>query len=530
MKITKPIIIIMLLFFSNIVLTNGRTFVESTEGTFDYTTRTLRQVFYAEGYHFIFYLDSEDFLVYRSSSDGNSFSDKIIIAENLWSLTDFSLKLDENKHVHLVYSTIQGDTKPDYVMFYHNGVINEKGEIDWLNKVKISSHPSDTPFLSLNSLGHPVIVYRSLYADNFQFIVSEDPLGENWSDPLTIHSWESSQPDYYPSVYGLDNEELMFIYWDGKTDRVYSVYWNGTELSEPEMLYNCFDFYMTKTYFYYCWSGIVDANYSLYFTNPVGEILTWVKSSKGWRLDKPMRDKRSEVIGGLSYDPTNDKLYLIILNLPSKEVQIYHKEGDDWTGNATTILEFSKPIKKSSLVCSEKVDDGILSLRWFEGEGESSELLDLFFAGIDLDNLTFLKTKIRVQEISTVPHTVTSGETVNVTISIVNDGNSKTKDTLQVLVNGLLEHSLEVILDTKEEKTVRIDLKQDTPGTYNVTVNEKQTFFTVTSEIQENGAEDEKVRNDVNFLYPLLLVAIVISVLIYFYYNRSENRQKSGTS
>ncbi len=281
---------------------------------------------------------------------------------------------------------------------------------------------------------------------------------------------------------------------------------------------------MNKSFFYYCWSGLADKNYNVYFSNPVGNVIRYNQSSKAWGLERRMKSKWLEVIGGLAYDEENDRMYLVVLNLANYEVQYYLREDNEWTVDATTIIKLKEPIKIASLICSEEVNDRILSLRWFEGEGDTTETLDLYFAGVDLSKPVVAVPEILIKQISVIPEQVQVGEAVNISITLVNNGTSKAKDEVLILLNGSAVENLQVTLEGSEEKTLEYELNTDNPGLFNVTVGDKTGFFKVEDPPQkENEVEDEETGQVLNLLYPsLLAVVLVVVVLVYVYYKRSN--------
>jgi hypothetical protein len=333
--------------------------VDESTKTDDYYDRTHRHSFSYMDQHYVFYIDDNYHLVYKTITDG-SMTSKEVIVDTIWSYADFGL-VQEGEYVYLVYSTPENIR---YILNFMRGKI-ESDTIVWENPVTLGE--GDRPFIDLH-LGNPVIVYSVRREKSYKWIISSDEEGNDWSEPRILITWDSGDKDFFPAVYSLEENGLMFIYWHGGTDRVYSVRYLDENYSSPVLLYNCFDYPMEYQFFYYCWDVSIVDNDKVYFLNPVGEVLVWSTGNESWVMDRIGVLARKESPLGFSRDTETGELYLFSIYKETGDFGYYLRNEAGWG-------EFIEVIKiegyKLSGNSNEDVTNGSVGIRWFE-EGENS--------------------------------------------------------------------------------------------------------------------------------------------------------------
>lgn len=337
----------------------------TTYETADYWDRTHRRVFRLNGYDYVFYLNNNSELVYRYSKEGGNFSGEMYVASEVWGYSDFGLHIKENE-VHLIYSYAVPISS--YRVTYRRGSIQETGRILWSEARAVDE--GDYPFITITDDDRPAVVYRNRDDRAFYWRISQNKEGSIWGNRSTLLKWESNDKDFFPAVYGLE-DGLMFIYWHGGTDRIYAKHWN-TSLSEPVMLYNCFDYSMSMEYFYYCWSAVVDKESNLYFANPIGRIGLWNNTSKSWegKIGKAPKRGITEILSaGLSYDSYYDEVYITKINRTSREATITPLTEND--ENGTFLFTFGNDAVLSSFISFEHIAGGYIGNSWFEGDANN---------------------------------------------------------------------------------------------------------------------------------------------------------------
>jgi hypothetical protein len=347
--------------------------VYEVENADDYYDRTHRHSFYYKGVFFVFYID-EDFNLFYNRYDENGLLSNDSILEPVWSFADFSLVQDEN-FVYLAYAIPEG---MNFRVYFLRGEIVSNG-ISWFSPVKLEY--GDRPFIDLHN-GKPVIVYSDGNEKSFKWVISYDENGEQWSSPHNLISWGAIDKDFFPAVYSLGKYGLMFIYWNGVTDRVYSIRYFEDNYSSPVLLYNCFDYLMEYQYFYYCWDAVVDMKSEIYFLNPAGEVMKWSPDTNKWKVDKQLMSETKEIALGLSYAEETDELYLFSLFKENSEFGYCKRDSAGWSEftKLTNITDF-----KISGNLNEHVRDGRTGIRWFE---EDNGHMLIKFGIINLKEIT----------------------------------------------------------------------------------------------------------------------------------------------
>jgi hypothetical protein len=198
--------------------------------------------------------------------------------------------------------------------------------------------------------------------------MSLDEAGKTWGDPMILLTWKTGDKDYFPAIYSLKENGLMFIYWNGDTDRIYSVRYVDGNYSSPVLLYNCFRYPMEYQFFYYCWDIAEIENEEIYFLNPAGQVHIWSVDNSSWEIDRLGVKARKESAMGLSKDEETGEVYLFSLFRETGDFGYYLRNNTGWSDfvNLTRIKDY-----KISGNCNEKILNGSTCIRWFE-EGEDN--------------------------------------------------------------------------------------------------------------------------------------------------------------
>lgn len=336
--------------------------VGETSSTDDYYDRTHRQSFSHQGVHFVFYIDDSYQLVYSGYKRGKLVNSSVVAGE-VWSFADFSLT-KKGDYVYLVYAMPEGI---GYRLHFVRGEL-ESGRINWEERWALER--GDRPFIDLHN-GTPVVVYSSRRDKSFKWIHSNDASGESWSEPESLLTWKSNDKDFFPAVYSLGENGLMFIYWHGGSDRIYAIRFYNGSYSNPHLLYNCFDYSMEYQFFYYCWDAIVLDEELVYFLNPAGEVLSWSTEGEGWKLDKRLMSESRESSMGLSVDEKLNEIYMFSLFKETGSFGYYHRNATGWSDfvNLTEIADY-----KISGNCNRELLNGSTGIRWFEEIHESMKI------------------------------------------------------------------------------------------------------------------------------------------------------------
>ncbi|MEM3463625.1 MAG: CARDB domain-containing protein [Candidatus Bathyarchaeia archaeon] len=89
--------------------------------------------------------------------------------------------------------------------------------------------------------------------------------------------------------------------------------------------------------------------------------------------------------------------------------------------------------------------------------------------------------KFKVTELTINPSTAKPGETVRVSVKIINEGGAKGSHTLNLKVNGTLVNTKTVTLEGKETTTITFEVTKEVEGTYVVEVDGIKGSFKVTA-------------------------------------------------
>jgi hypothetical protein len=367
----SPVTFLFLFFFISSSYPSMKTIfeVDEVERADDYYDRTHRQTFYHQGLYYVFYINDNSDLVYKCYNNEELVAQDALVG-NVWSFADFSL-VQEGNYVYLTYAVPEG---MNFWIYFVLGKLNF-GSIEWFSSTKLEM--GDRPFIDLHN-GKPVIVYSDGKEACFKWISALDEQGENWSMSNILIKWGSIDKDFFPAVYSLGDEGLMFIYWHGGRDRVFSIRYFQGNYSSPFLLYNCFDYLMEYQYFYYCWDTIVDRDNEVYFLNPAGEVMKWSPEIDEWELDKQLMSETGEIALGLSYENKSGELYLFSLYKGNGDFGYYRRNSTGWS--EFTRLSNITNYKISGNI-NEFVLDGVTGIRWF-GQGNGFYLIK--FGIIDL--------------------------------------------------------------------------------------------------------------------------------------------------
>jgi hypothetical protein len=335
--------------------------VDETSQISDYYDRTHTQTFSHKGLHYVFYINDDYQLL--CSVYNNTLIGRDKVADKILSYADFSL-VQQGDDVYIVYAVLDGIK---FVLHFMKGNITQNN-ITWKEPVILGE--GDRPFINLHE-GKPVLVYLKRREKSFKWIIAEDINGSKKKKKRQLINWTSVDKDFFPAVYSLGENGLLFIYWHGATDRIFSNIYKDGVLSEVSQLFNCFDYPMEYQYFYYCWDTVVVNETLVYFLTPSGQVLSWQLNEDEWKKDKPIMSKSRESAIGLSVDREKDIIYLLSLIKESGDFGFYKRNETGWSefNNLTRITNF-----KISGNCNDELDNGSLGIRWFEEKGKNMKI------------------------------------------------------------------------------------------------------------------------------------------------------------
>jgi hypothetical protein len=111
------------------------------------------------------------------------------------------------------------------------------------------------------------------------------------------------------------------------------------------------------------------------------------------------------------------------------------------------------------------------------------------------------------------PQTLVAGQNVIIYVNMANRGDIEGPYTATLKVNGVEEAVKSGVLAGNAATPLQFVVSRDEPGTYEVDVNGKKTFFTV---IGDNAKEETSIKNNrtLLLLWSFLLVALIIALVI----------------
>jgi hypothetical protein len=193
-------------------------------------TSVQRKTFYANGFFYVFYVDSAGRLVYRLSGDGIVWSQAYTVKAPAYSGDTFSV-FYQNGKVHVAYSSGQKRDPVEYVM----GVLGENGIISWgswqtvlagtnkeYSSVVVSVDSDDRPWVAcLGPSG--VTVAKSSRGDGV-WSMSE-------GFPKTVNA--NPSPNTQVTLAKLSGGK-MYVAWYAPNSKLAGRLWNGIEFEGEE--------------------------------------------------------------------------------------------------------------------------------------------------------------------------------------------------------------------------------------------------------------------------------------------------------
>ena len=232
-------------------------------------TSTQHSSFYADGKHWVIYLNTAGDLSYRSSFYGDKWSSELLIPTAI--PLDFGANYDvvnNGTRVYLAYAKWTGlDNYND--LYYQYGEIQVNGTISWSDGQTVYNASDDfcvaDPSIAVDSDGYPLIAY-GLIDDNFApwncyLNVSRSTLQEgNWNTEWDQNlASDSSWSHILPSIVALDNGRKVYCFYTQKkvgASEIKSRYTDALGLWESEQV---------------CSSNISTAYYSLFSATSSGD-------------------------------------------------------------------------------------------------------------------------------------------------------------------------------------------------------------------------------------------------------------------
>lgn len=168
-----------------------------------------RQIVFANGLYWIFYNDVDYKICYRTSSDGTTWSAKILVTDVYYNFSIF-LK-PSTTTIHLVYS------KTYSALYYKQGTLNANGTISWGNqqtvKAAVTNVSFQHPTVTTDSFGYPWVGYT--YRPNGPWlpyvIKANDISGSSWGTPTQLDSSGTTSFEGV-GIIGLDGGKMYAIY------------------------------------------------------------------------------------------------------------------------------------------------------------------------------------------------------------------------------------------------------------------------------------------------------------------------------
>jgi len=206
-----------------------KSIVTSTSTLYAVMSSYQRKAFYANGRFWVFYYDGSN-IVYRSSVDGSSWSDAVVIANaGFFGRGDvFSLWFDG---IYLHYARSYNDYGNDvYRIYYRCGVPNSNGTITWNMDEQVAVESSSavySPFIAVDSEGYPWIGYQ---CNKHPWVTKSSLNNGSWVTasgfPYELSTTDLSSQK--PSIIPLTNGKVAVIY-EGGDEKIKVRAWTGAQ-------------------------------------------------------------------------------------------------------------------------------------------------------------------------------------------------------------------------------------------------------------------------------------------------------------
>jgi len=206
-----------------VVKHGGRSLVESTTSTSPTTECYQRKAFYAKGRFWVFYSSGGN-MVYRTSEDGLTWSDPIIIRPCTAGYR-FSIWFDGT---YLHYACFA----PPY-LYYRKGIPNEDGSITWVaDEQQISTQYTIKSFhsIAVDSEGYPWIGFLGVSDGNYYPMVIRSPYNDG-TFPETVSAKilkTISDSGWRTIIVPLTSRRVVVMYNRDLLEPVYFRAWTGS--------------------------------------------------------------------------------------------------------------------------------------------------------------------------------------------------------------------------------------------------------------------------------------------------------------
>jgi uncharacterized membrane protein len=132
-----------------------------------------------------------------------------------------------------------------------------------------------------------------------------------------------------------------------------------------------------------------------------------------------------------------------------------------------------------------------------------------------------------VSNLNVIPSDVSAGDSVTVSVTVTNFGGQTGSFNVPFSVNQTLEKTKSVTLEGGESTTVEFKVTKEALGTYDVTVDDLSTEFTVTDEPSGNGQTDGGYSIPMELLIAVVaIVVVVVVVLVLLFFRKNPNPDK----
>ena len=217
----------------------------STVGTSTGSDATMwsfqRKGFHAVGRFWSFYSDNTNH-VFRTSTDGSTWSAATIARANAWSGSGFSVCLEGPNIVHYAYCYFDSNNP----IMYRKGTLNSDGTISWIaaEQIALAAASGVTypyPTIAVDSGGYPWIGYRRVEGSAYPYVTKSSTNDGTWTDAsgfpyqLSTHadtSWcivpivLTSSRVYVAYFEHADVNYMKGKLWDGAA-------WGSEEIANP---------------------------------------------------------------------------------------------------------------------------------------------------------------------------------------------------------------------------------------------------------------------------------------------------------
>ena len=331
---------------------NESTTVGETDTAYSIWMSIQRQIFYANGRFWVFYAINESVAVYRTSTNGSTWSSPITIKTGLsFGVADMTFWFDGT---YLHYAADNNN-----IAYYRQGIPNSDGSITWSADEQLVAAPVDAvTSLCTDSEDYPWITYitPSPYKE---YVIKSSTKDGTWVNE-TGFPYLLKGTTQYPVIVPLNNEKVYVVFAYSGT-KLYGRLWNGTGWGDEETVSS------SNSYAGNSFSAVAygDDVHVTFLKETDYDILHIKRTyGSGWGSEITVQ---SSVTGNsypqLSVDD-NGKLYCFWMGSPETDHGYFKKYTDgSWDTNPTDWINEStnQLYQYYSDMCSYKADNGYIS-------------------------------------------------------------------------------------------------------------------------------------------------------------------------